>query len=88
MKFIGLTLINHTVSFGDLVVAAASARDIPNVACTSHPFVSGESITMTLRTGPALPEPRALIEHLPAISHNRQLANRDIQKAVLGILIQ
>jgi hypothetical protein len=77
-----LTLVNQTVSFGDLVVAAESARDIPHVRCDSRPFIDGKSISMTLRTGPA-PEPRNLIEYLPDVSHNRQLANEAIQRAAL-----
>ena len=77
-----LTLVDQTVSFGDLVVAAESARDIPHVRGDSRPFIDGKSITMTLRTGPA-PEPRSLIEHLPDVSHNRQLANEEIQRAAL-----
>lgn len=81
-----ITLIDHTVSFGDLVVMAASAREIPNKPCTSYPFIDGRAIAMTLTTGPALPEPRALLDLLPAASHNRQLANPDIQEAVLRIL--
>jgi hypothetical protein len=79
-------LVDQTVSFGDLVVAAESARDIPNVACVSHPFVDGKSFSMTLRTGPALPGPRGFEEELPSVFHNRQLANPDIQKTVLEIL--
>jgi pimeloyl-ACP methyl ester carboxylesterase len=82
-----LTLIDHTVSFGDLVVSAASARDIPNVQCTSYPFVEGESLDMTLTTAPAQAEPRSLIDQLPAVSHNRQVANPAFQKAVLGIVV-
>jgi pimeloyl-ACP methyl ester carboxylesterase len=77
-----LTLIDQTVSFGDLVVAAASARDIPHVKCDSRPFVDGKSISMTLRTGPA-PELRGLAEYLPDVSHNRQLANEEIQRAAV-----
>ncbi len=77
-----LTLVDQTVSFGDLVVAAESARDIPHVRCHSRPFIDGKSIRMTLRTGPA-PEPRSLIEYLPDVSHNRQLANAEIQRAAL-----
>lgn len=82
-----LTLVNHTVSFGDLVVSAASARDIPNATATSHPFVEGASISMTLTTVPAAAEPRALESHLPAVSHNCQVANRAFQEAVLRILV-
>jgi len=81
-----ITLIDHSVSFGDLVVAAESAREIPNTPCTSHPFVDGRSITMTLTTGPALPEPRSLIGALPPVAHHRQLANPEIQATILSIL--
>lgn len=80
-----LTLVDETVSFGDLVVAAASAADIPHVRCDSRPFIDGKSISMTLRTGPA-PEPRSLIEYIPAVSHNRQLTNAEIQQAALALL--
>jgi pimeloyl-ACP methyl ester carboxylesterase len=80
-----LTLVDQTVSFGDLVVAAASARDIPHVKCDSRAFLDGKIISMTLRTRPA-PEPRGLIEYLPDVSHNRQLANVDIQKAAVEIV--
>ncbi len=82
-----LALIDHTVSFGDLLVTAASARDIPSVPCTSYPFPEGESINMTLTTVPAQAEPRSLVEHLPAVSHNRQVANPAFQQAVLRILV-
>jgi pimeloyl-ACP methyl ester carboxylesterase len=81
-----LTLVDQTVSFGDLVVAAESARGIPHAKCDSRPFVDGKSISMTLRTGPA-PEPRGLVEYLPGVSHNRQLANPEIQRAVLEIVL-
>jgi pimeloyl-ACP methyl ester carboxylesterase len=80
-----VTLVDQTVSFGDLVVAADSARDIPHVRCDSRPFVDGKSFSMTLRAGPA-PEPRGLIEHLPDVSHNRQLANPDVQRAALELV--
>lgn len=79
-------LIDHAVSFGDLVVSAESARAIPNAACTAHPQTEGRHIEMTLTYAPEDPEPRSLREHLPAVAHNRQLANRDIQKTVLSII--
>ena len=41
---------------------------------------------MTLTTGPALPEPRSLIDALPAVAHHRQLANPEIQATILSIL--
>lgn len=81
-----ITLIDHTVSFGDLIVAAESAREIPHAPCTSHPFVDGRSISMTLTAGPALPEPRSLVEALPAVAHHRQLSNPEIQTTILSIL--
>jgi pimeloyl-ACP methyl ester carboxylesterase len=81
-----ITLIDQTVSFGDLVVAAASAREIPNTRCRSYPFIDGRTLVMTLTTGPALPESRSLVDVLPAVSHSRQLANPDIQKTALSIL--
>lgn len=81
-----LTLVNHTVSFGDLVVEAASARDIPNVPCASYPFLDGETMDLSLNIGPATAEERSIMEHLPAVSHNRQLANPAFQQAALGIL--
>jgi pimeloyl-ACP methyl ester carboxylesterase len=80
-----VTLVDQTVSFGDLVVAADSARNIPHAQCGSRPFIDGKSIRMTLRTGPA-PEPRGLVEYLSDVSHNRQLANPDIQRAALEIV--
>ena len=78
-----ITLIDHAVSFGDLVVPAESAREIPDTPCTACPFVEGQSIAMTLVTGPALPEPRSLTDALPAVAHHRQLANPEIQAAIL-----
>ena len=81
-----LTLIDYTVSFGDLLITAASARDIPNVPCTSYPFVDGKSISMTLTSGPAPAEQRALNEDLSSVSHNVQPANPAIQQTVLGIV--
>ena len=79
-------LVDQTVSFGDLVVAADSARAIPYAACVSHPFVDGKRLSMTLRAGPALPDPRGLEDETPSIFHNRQLANPRFQKTVLEIL--
>ncbi len=79
-----LTLIDHTVSFGDLLVPAASAREIPNAACTPFPFVDGQSLSLTLTTVPAQAEPRSLFDNLPSISHNNQLADPGIQQAALG----
>ncbi len=84
-----LTLVNHAVSFGDLLVPAASAREIPGAACTPYPFVAGESISMSLTTAPASPAEaaaRSLYDHLPSVAHNNQLADPDIQKAALGIV--
>jgi len=81
-----LTLIDKTVSFGDLIVSAASAHEIPHAPGTAHPFLDGYSITMTLHTKPASPEPRSLLDHVSPISHNVQLANPDFQKVVLSIL--
>ena len=81
-----VSLVDQTVSFGDLVVAAESARDIPHVRGVSHPFVEGKSISMTLRTGPAPTDPRSLEDESPSVFHNRQLANPNIQKAILEIL--
>jgi pimeloyl-ACP methyl ester carboxylesterase len=81
-----LTLIDHTVSFGDLLVPAASAGAIPHVAGAPLPFVDGMSMHLTLTTAPAQAEPRALEDHLPSISHNRQLADPGIQQAVLEIV--
>ncbi|MGE5603157.1 MAG: esterase/lipase family protein [Nitrososphaerales archaeon] len=81
-----LTLIDYTVSLGDLLVPAASAREIPYASCTSYPFVYGESISLTLRTAPSQAELRSLSDRLPSISHNSQLSDPDIQKTALSIL--
>ncbi len=81
-----ITLVDHTVSFGDLLVTAESAREIPHTPCTAYPFVDGKSIAMTLTTAPALPEPRSLLDALPVVSHHRQLANPEIQTAILSVL--
>jgi hypothetical protein len=87
-----LTLIDHTVSFGDLLVPAASAREIPYATCRSYPFVDGESITMTLTAAPAQASPadpaaRSLFDYLPSISHNNQLADPGIQKTALEVIL-
>jgi pimeloyl-ACP methyl ester carboxylesterase len=81
-----LTLVDYTVSFGDLLVPAASAREIPYASCTSYPFVYGESISMTLTTAPAQAGMRSLYDHLPSVSHNNQLADPRVQKAALDIV--
>lgn len=80
-------LVDYAVSFGDLLVPAESARDIPHAACTPYPFVEGEDIVMTLTAGPAQAEPRSLFDRLPSISHNNQLADPGIQKTALEILV-
>jgi pimeloyl-ACP methyl ester carboxylesterase len=91
-----LALVDRTVSFGDLVVTASSARDIPNVPCTSYPFVDETSLSMTLTSGPTerartspdpvLPGVRFLDDCLPAVSHCLQLSHPGIQQAVLGMI--
>jgi pimeloyl-ACP methyl ester carboxylesterase len=81
-----MTLVDYAVSFGDLVVSAESARAIPNAACTAHPLVDGRHIEMTLTYAPSDPEPRSLVEHLPKVAHNRQLANQEVHKTVLSVV--
>jgi hypothetical protein len=95
-----LRLVNRTVSFGDLVVTAASASGIPRVPCTAYPFIDEKSLVMTLTAGPAeqgsspdaampgerLVSARALADYLPAVSHHLQLSHPAIQQAVLRIL--
>ncbi|MCX6031400.1 MAG: hypothetical protein NT169_19140 [Chloroflexi bacterium] len=82
----GFTLLDETVSFGDMAVPADSGREIPGAQSTPHPFVTEFSRSLTLRVAPAEPEARSLWASLPETSHGKLLANPAVQDAVLALL--
>ncbi len=82
----GLTLLDETVSFGDMAVPAQSAREIPAAQSTPHPYVTEFSRSLTLRLAPAEPEARSLWASLPDTAHGKLLANPAVQGAVLTLL--
>jgi len=82
----GLVLLDHTVSFGDLAVPAASAMEIPYVPATQHPYVTEKCIELTLRVVPVEAETRSLAALLPDTSHARLLSNPAVQDGVLALL--
>ena len=82
----GLAFLDHTVSFGDLAVPAASAMEIPYVSATRHPYVTEKCVEFTLRVGPVEAESRSLAALLPDTSHARLLSNPAVQDGVLAVL--
>ncbi len=86
VRVIGLWLMDHTTSFGDLAVPAYSARAIPNAQSTPHPFVTQKSLEWTLRVAPAEDEARALADYLPETQHGKLLSNPAVQEGVLSVL--
>jgi pimeloyl-ACP methyl ester carboxylesterase len=87
VRVIGLWLMDHTTSFGDLAVPAYSARAIPNAQSTPHPFVTEKSLEWTLRVAPAEDEARALADFLPETQHGKLLSNPAVQDGVLKVLV-
>lgn len=79
-----IPLLDHTVSFGDLVVPAYSAMEIPGARAVPHPWVSEYTLNLTLRK--AAEERRSIASLLPENSHARLLSHRGVQEDVLGLL--
>lgn len=81
-----LRQIEQTVSFGDMVVPAASAREIPGVQATPHPYVTEKVLEVALRRAPDETATRSLYAFLPDTSHGRLLSNPAVHKGVLALL--
>ena len=86
VRVIGLWLMDHTSSFGDLAVPAYSARAIPNAHSTPHSFVTQKSLEWTLRVSPSEDEARALADYMPETQHGKLLSNPAVQEGVLSVL--
>jgi len=87
----GPALVDETFSFGDLMVAAYSAMEIPGVQAVPHPFITELCLDLTLRgaecsacagRAPA----RGPAELLPDTQHCNLLANPAVQATVLSLL--
>jgi hypothetical protein len=86
VRVIGLWLMDHTSSFGDLAVPAYSAREIPHVRATPHPYVTQKTLEWTLRVGPSAKDARGLADDLPETQHGKLLSNPAVQDGVLSVL--
>jgi pimeloyl-ACP methyl ester carboxylesterase len=91
----GLTLLNHSQSFGDLTVPASSAREIPGAHATPHAFITEKRIALSLRAaddaaGAGAPASTAdahlLAGLLPDTTHGKLLVNPSVHEAVLSVL--
>jgi triacylglycerol esterase/lipase EstA (alpha/beta hydrolase family) len=82
----GLWLVDHTTSFGDLAVPAYSARAIPNVRTTPHPYITEKSLEWTLHVAPIGDEERSLADDMPETQHGKLLSNPAVQDGVLSVL--
>jgi len=89
----GTALLDHTTSFGDLVVPTTSARAIPGARATPHAYVTEQRIdytqgTFLLTRDGATPAPagRSLAGRLPATSHCELLSNPAVHTGVLAAL--
>jgi|GEM_PF-1062174 len=82
----GPALLDHTVSFGDLAVPAASARAIPGAPSMPHAYVTEKTLELTLRVTLAGAESRSLAAFLPETQHGRLLSNPEVQDGVLSVL--
>ncbi len=80
----GPMLLDHTASFGDLAVPAASAMAIPGAASTPHAYVNERRVTLNLRIAPAA-EARSMTQLLPE-AHAGLLANPEVHDAVMALL--
>jgi len=80
-----LSLVDETVSFGDFAVPAYSAREIPGVSSTPHPYITEQRIDLTLRGAPPA-EDRSLNPVLPETAHANLLSNRAVHDATLSLL--
>lgn len=81
-----LKLIEQAVSFGDLVVPAASASTIPGAQATPHPYITEKTLELSLRRRPEETATRSLYAFLPDTSHGRLLSNPDVHDGVLALL--
>jgi hypothetical protein len=79
------TLVDETVSFGDLAVPAYSAREIPGAVSTPHPYVTEQRVDLSVRGAPPA-EDRTLNALLPETAHANLLSNRAVHDAVLSLL--
>jgi pimeloyl-ACP methyl ester carboxylesterase len=91
----GLTLLNHTQSFGDLTVPAFSAKEIPGAQTTPHAFITEKRIALSLRATKEARETAALASAkdggllaglLPDTAHGNLLVNPDVHEAVISII--
>ena len=85
VRAVGLWLLDHTTSFGDLAVPAYSARAIPNVQSAPHPFVTQKSLEWTCASHPE-DEERSLADDMPETQHGKLLSNPAVQEGVLAAL--
>jgi pimeloyl-ACP methyl ester carboxylesterase len=91
----GLTLLNHTQSFGDLTVPVFSAREIPGAHATPRAFITEKNIALSLRAagdtpsaGSLTPKEEALLLAglLPDTAHGKLLVNPDVHKEVISVV--
>lgn len=91
----GLTLLNHTQSFGDLTVPAASAKEIPGARATPHAFITEKRIALSLRVTsdaegagvlPPGEDSLLLAGLLPDTAHGKLLVNPAVHEAVLSLI--
>ncbi len=87
VRVVGLWLMDHTTSFGDLAVPAYSARAIPSAPATPHPFITERTLELTLRVAPPEKDARALVDYLPETQHGKLLSNLAVQDGVLKVLV-
>lgn len=81
-----LKLIEQTVSFGDMVVPAESACEIPGAQATPHPYITEKMLEIALRAPAQEEATRSLYEFLPDTSHGRLLSNPAVHDGVLALL--
>jgi len=89
----GAALLDHTTSFGDLVVPTRSAREIPGARVTAHAYVTEQRIDytqgasqQTLDVPTPAPGGRSMAGWLPATSHGELLSNPAVHAGVLAAL--
>ncbi len=79
-------LIEHAVSFGDMVVPAASACEIPGAQATPHAYITEKVLEVALQKPSPEEATRSLYAFLPDTSHGRLLSNPDVHDGVLALL--
>jgi pimeloyl-ACP methyl ester carboxylesterase len=91
----GLTLLDHTQSFGDLTVPVYSAREIPGAHAAPHAFITEKRINLSLRASSesaganalaAAEDSLVLAELLPDTAHGNLLLNFAVHEAIISIL--